>query len=165
MLQVLHRCACTCLPPLRTDSVETDAFDTESVMRIHPIEAVMKWLVFKSWLTLLFVDLTMYFRGFKALRRVVLKEQIARPRNPSTRSEKEVCRAVDLACVFYFRQVSPLEWSAAATLVLRRDGWPADLVIGAQILPHDTYAWVEIEGRIVNDQPNLLEIYQVLEHC
>jgi transglutaminase superfamily protein len=125
----------------------------------------MKWLVFKSWLTLLFVDVTMHFRGFKALRRAVLKERVAQLRNLSRQSEEEVCHAVDLARVFYFRQVSRLEGSAAATLVLRKHGWQADLVIGAQILPHDTYAWVEIKGKIVNDQPNLLEVYQVLERC
>lgn len=125
----------------------------------------MKWLVLKTWLTLLFVDATMRFGGFKALHRAVLKERVSKPRNLSSCSREDICHAVDLACVFYFRQVSPLEWSAAATLFLRRHGWGADLVIGAQIFPHDTYAWVEIEGRIVNDRPNLLEVYQVLERC
>jgi len=125
----------------------------------------MKWLVFKSWLTLLIVDATMRFRGFKALHRAVLKERVSQPRNLSSYSREDVCHAIDLACIFYFRQVSPLEWSTAATLVLRRHGWRADLVIGAQIFPHDTYAWVEIDGRIVNDRPNLLEVYQVLERC
>lgn len=125
----------------------------------------MKWLVFKSWLTLLSVNATMRFGGFKALHRAVLKERVSQLRTRSGCSREDVCRAVDVACVFYFRQVSPLEWSAAATLVLRRHGWPAELVLGAQIFPHETYAWVEIEGRIVNDQPNLLDVYQVLERC
>jgi hypothetical protein len=125
----------------------------------------MKWLVLKTLLTLLFVDATMRFGGFKALHRVVLKARVSQPRNLSGYSKEDICHAVDLACVFYFRQASPLEWSAAATLFLRRHGWEADLVIGAQIFPHDTYAWVEIEGRIVNDRPNLLEVYQVLERC
>lgn len=125
----------------------------------------MKWLLFKSWLTLLFVDLIMRFRGFKALHLVLLKKPTAQIRNLSGRSAEDVCHAVDLASVFYFRQMSALERSAAATLALRSHGWQADLVLGAQIFPHDTYAWVEIEGRIVNDQPNLLDVYQVLERC
>jgi Transglutaminase-like superfamily len=125
----------------------------------------MKSVVFKSWMTLFLVDMTMRLRGFKALHQVMLKEGIAEHGHTKRESKEDVCRAIDLACVFYFRQVSALERSAAATLVLRRQGWRADLVIGAQVFPQETYAWVEIEGQIVNDYPNLLELYQVLQRC
>lgn len=125
----------------------------------------MKWLILKSWLTLLRFDLTVRFLGFKAVHRALLRGRARQATSLNRVSIEEVCHAVDLAGVFYVRQVSPLERSAAATLVLRRYGYQADLVLGAQIFPYETHAWVEIEGRIVNDQPNLLDVYQVLERC
>jgi hypothetical protein len=39
------------------------------------------------------------------------------------------------------------------------------LVIGTQLIPFQSHAWVEMEGAIVNDKPYLLDIYQVLERC
>jgi hypothetical protein len=125
----------------------------------------MTWLVFRCWLTLAFVDATMRFRGFKAMRPVLQRREMRQASLAHKRSRETLCLAINLACAFYFREMSPLERCAATTLVMRRHGCPAELVIGAQILPYDTYAWVESEGDIVNDQPNLLEIYQVLDRC
>lgn len=124
----------------------------------------MKLLVIESWLALLFVDLTLRLRGFKTLHRLLQKREVTQIGKRGLSSEA-LSHAMDLACVFYFRQLSPLERSAAAALVLRRHGWPADLVLGVQIFPYESYAWVEVEGLIVNDNPNLPEIYQVLERC
>ena len=72
---------------------------------------------------------------------------------------------VDLACLFYFKQVMCLQRSAATTLLMRRHGWEAEMVIGAQLLPFKSHAWVEIKGVIVNDRPYMLDIYRVLERC
>jgi hypothetical protein len=124
----------------------------------------MKMLAVESWLTLLFVDLTLRLRGFNALHRLLQKRKVKQVRKHGQPSEA-LSNAVDLGCVFYFRQVLPLERSAAAALLLRRHGWPADLILGVQIFPYESYAWVEVEGRIVNDQPNLLEVYEVLQRC
>jgi hypothetical protein len=39
------------------------------------------------------------------------------------------------------------------------------MVTGAQIVPYEFHAWVEIEGAVINDKPYMHEIYQVLERC
>jgi hypothetical protein len=103
-------------------------------------------------------------RGFKGLHRMVRTQQLRRAAG-TTPSIEDLCHAMDLACVFYFRTVSSLERSAATTLMLRRYGRRAEMVIGLQVLPMDSHTWVEIDNRIVNDKPNLLEIYQILERC
>jgi hypothetical protein len=72
---------------------------------------------------------------------------------------------MDLACVFYPKPVRCLQRSAATTLLLRRHGVGAELVIGAQLLPFRSHAWVECGGAVVNDKPYMREMYQVLEHC
>ena len=55
--------------------------------------------------------------------------------------------------------------SRPAAVLLRRHGWNAEMVIGAQLLPFQSHAWVEIDGRVVNDKPYIAEIFQVLERC
>jgi len=72
---------------------------------------------------------------------------------------------MDLACVFYFKRALCLQRSAATALLLKRFGWSAELVIGAQLLPFESHAWVEIDRRVVNDKPYITEIYQELERC
>jgi len=122
-------------------------------------------LVLKSWLLLLYSELVMRFCDFRALHKAVRKAQVRSASRDRQLSTDELCHAVDLACVFYFKQVYCLQRSVVATLLLRRHGWRAEMVIGAQVLPPRSHAWVEVEEAIVNDKPYMLEIYQVLERC
>jgi hypothetical protein len=125
----------------------------------------MKRLVLESWLLLLYFEFVMRFRTFNALYEIVRQ---ARPRTAvadACVSSTDLCRAVDLACVFYFKQILCLQRSAATTLMLRRHGLGAKMVIGAQVLPFRSHAWVEVEGAVVNDRPYMLDMYQVLERC
>jgi hypothetical protein len=110
------------------------------------------------------MDLLMHFGGLGAIHKKVRKEMVGEAPAVSPGSE-ELCRSVDLACVFYFKRVLCLQRSAATAILLRRFGWDAELVIGAQLFPLRSHAWVESRGKIVNDKPYLLEIYQVLERC
>jgi hypothetical protein len=120
--------------------------------------------VVASWLLLLYFDWLMRFRGFQRIHTVVRAETI-RPTMKVQESDSELSHTVDLACVFYFKRVLCLQRSAALTVLLRRHGWNAEMVIGAQLLPFQSHAWVEIEGRIVNDKPYITEMFQVLERC
>jgi hypothetical protein len=72
---------------------------------------------------------------------------------------------MDLACVFYFKRVLCLQRSAATTVLLRRHGWNAEMVIGVQLMPFQSHAWVEVQSRVVNDKPYVTEIFQVLDRC
>ena len=125
----------------------------------------MKLLVLESWFLLLRFEIVMHLRDFRGLHRMV-ERQLVLPAIPSCGpSSEELCRAIDMACVFYFKRVLCLQRSAATTLLLRRHGWEAEMVIGAQILPFKSHAWVEIRGRVVNDKPYMREMYAVLDRC
>src|SRR5260370_28158025 len=125
----------------------------------------MKWVALESWLLVFYFEVIMRFRNFKVLHEIVRKEKIRLADDSIRRSSADLCHAVDLACVFYFKQVMCLQRSAATTLLLRRHGWEAEMVIGAQVLPFRSHAWVEIKDTIVNDRPYMLDIYRVLERC
>ena len=76
-----------------------------------------------------------------------------------------VCLAVDMACIWYWKEVLCLQRSAATSCLLKSRGVFAQMVIGAQQLPFKAHAWVEVEGRVVNDRPYVTEMYAVLDRC
>lgn len=125
----------------------------------------MKLLVMKSWLLLFYVEYLMRFHEFKELHQIVRAERVSPTRSAGLVSTEELCHAMDLACVFYFKHVLCLQRSSATAILLRRHGWAAEMVIGAQLLPFRSHAWCEINGQVVNDRPYMLEIYRVLERC
>lgn len=124
----------------------------------------MARLVLESWLLLFYFDWLMHFRGFQRIYAVVRRQRF-RPSSEVQMGDRELSHAIDLACVLYFKRVLCLQRSAATTILLRRYGWKAEMVIGAQLLPFQSHAWVEIDGRVVNDKPYVTEIFQVLERC
>jgi hypothetical protein len=114
---------------------------------------------------LLRFEWTLRFRDFRELHRIVREEPV-RPTAPAELIPyAELCRAMNYACVFYFRRVLCLHRSAATAVLLRRHGWSAELVIGAQTLPFRSHAWCEVGGAVVNDRPYMRDIYAVLERC
>jgi hypothetical protein len=50
-------------------------------------------------------------------------------------------------------------------LLMRLRGWPAELVLGVRRMPFAAHAWVEVRGRVVNDDPRVQRQYSVLERC
>jgi hypothetical protein len=125
----------------------------------------MGCLVVESYLLLIRIDLLMRFRDLQSIHVLIRKRKAALGPIRKEASVQKLCRAIDLACVFYFKRVLCLQRSVAATLLLSRYSHHAEMVIGAQILPFKSHAWVEVDGTIVNDKPYMLDIYQVLERC
>jgi len=76
-----------------------------------------------------------------------------------------VCSAVDHACIWYWKHVLCLQRSAVATCLLRDNGVPAELVIGAQQMPFRAHAWIEVQGQVVDDTSYTNEVYAVLDRC
>ncbi len=127
------------------------------VEHIHP--------VLRSWLLLFRMELIMRVCSSATLRRAVRNHPVNRSERSRLATVEELSHAMDLACVFYFKRVLCLQRSASTAILLRRNGWRPEMVTGAQLLPYEFHAWVEIDGVVVNDKPYMHEIYQVLERC
>lgn len=125
----------------------------------------MKRLILESWLLLIHFEWLMKFREFHSLHDAVLKEPVRTTTSTRLIPKEQLCRAMDCACVLYVKRVLCLQRSSATTLLLRRHGWKAEMVIGAQLIPFQSHAWVEVEGIVVNDKPYIPNLYQVLERC
>lgn len=124
----------------------------------------MKLLVVKAYTELIRFEGCLARGDFRKLHGKVLEK---RPRGATAGSDgiEEICAAVDLACIWYWRQVRCLQRSAATTCLLRDRGIPARMVIGVQQIPFKAHAWVEVGGCVVNDKPYMREIYTALETC
>ena len=121
-------------------------------------------MVIRAYLMLIRFDLFLSRDDFRGLYDVVRQ----RPCSAAERDDEvtgRVCNAVDLACVWYWKHVLCLQRSAVATCLLRDNGVRGELVIGAQQMPFRAHAWVEVQGRVVNDTSYTNEMYLVLDRC
>ena len=77
----------------------------------------------------------------------------------------QVCTAVNYACICYPKQALCLQRSFVTTYLLRKHGIAAWMVLGAQRLPFKAHAWVEVDGRVVNERSNVRRTYAVWDRC
>jgi hypothetical protein len=68
---------------------------------------------------------------------------------------EDTVRGVCTAAAFYPRRALCLEQSLALTWLLRRRGVPAELRVGVQPRPFYAHAWVELDGRPLNEPSDL----------
>jgi len=124
----------------------------------------MSVLALKAYWKLIYFDLFLAHGDFSALyekvRNYPLRKQARR-----AGAVEEICSAMDMACIWYWKEALCLQRSAATACLLRELGVPAQLVIGAQQMPFKAHAWVEVDGRVANDKPYTAEMYAVLDRC
>ena len=124
----------------------------------------MWFLVFKAYLQLIHFDLYLARGNFAALYERVRNYPIKEKKLPTDTVER-ICSAVDIACIWYWKEALCLQRSAATTCLLKKHGVQALMVIGAQQMPFKAHAWVEVDGRVVNDKPYTQEMYAVVDRC
>lgn len=109
-------------------------------------------------------EISLARRDFSFIHRSVRNCPVS-PRSNRHATQADILRAADVAAVLYFKEVKCLQRSAAAARMLRKHGFPAELVIGVQHIPFHAHAWVEIGGTVVNDKPYVSQMYVVIERC
>ena len=123
----------------------------------------MQFLVLKAYVKLIHFDFYLVRGNFAALYERVRKYPVGKPQ-PGFDAQR-ICSAVDMACIWYWKEALCLQRSAATACLLKNYGIPAQMVIGAQQMPFRAHAWVELDGRVVNDKPYTTEMYAVLDRC
>jgi len=124
----------------------------------------MSFLVLNAYLQLVRFDRYLARGDFSVLYERVRKQPVCDGVEQPC-SIDQICHAVDMACIWYWKQVLCLQRSAVTACLLKRHGVPAQMVIGAQQMPFKAHAWVEVGGRVVNDKPYTREMYAVLDRC
>ncbi len=118
-----------------------------------------------AFLALVVVDGVMKLAGFGSFYRIVRSFPALGTAGGSERRIESICQAVDRAASLYFKRAWCLQRSATAACLLRLRGVPAELVIGVRKMPFYAHAWVEVDGRVVNDSPVVQSRYRVMERC
>jgi hypothetical protein len=124
----------------------------------------MSFLVLKAYLKLIYFDLYLTRGNFAALYHKVRIYPV-KARAPEPDATERINSAIDMACIWYWKEALCLQRSAATACLLKEYGVPAQMVIGAQHIPFRAHAWVEVDGRVVNDKPYIPEMYAVLDRC
>ena len=124
----------------------------------------MSFLALRAYLRLIQFDLYLARGNFKALHKKVREYPISKMPPPS-KAVEQICAAIDMACIWYWKEVLCLQRSAAAACLMKRHGIAAQMILGAQQIPFKAHAWVEVNGRVVNDKPYMRELYAVLDKC
>jgi hypothetical protein len=116
-------------------------------------------LAVQAWIGLVVFDVARP-AGFARLCAWLRRRPLARRRHTAT--VEDVVWGVDEACVWYVKPAACLQRSVVATWLLRRHGFAAEMVIGCRPLPFESHAWVEVDGRVVNDLPQYQRAFTVL---
>ena len=124
----------------------------------------MLFLVLRAYLKLIHFDLYLARGSFAPLYERV-RQYPAGKLAPAPDTVERICSAIDMACIWYWKEALCLQRSAATACLLKKYGVQAQMVIGAQQMPFKAHAWVEVDGRVVNDKPYIPEIYAVLDRC
>lgn len=124
----------------------------------------MSLLILRAYLMLIHFHIYLVRGDFSGLYKIVRNEETTEgPPNPY--AAERICAAVDIACIWYWKEVLCLQRSAVTACLLKRHGVPAQMVIGVQQIPFRAHAWVEVDGSVVNDKPYTPEMYAVLDRC
>jgi hypothetical protein len=124
----------------------------------------MLFPVLKAYWKLILFDLYLARGNFAALYNKVRRYPV-RNKPVAPDAVERICSAVDMACIWYWKEALCLQRSSATACLLKQCGVPAQMVIGAQQMPFKAHAWVEVNGRVVNDKPYMPEMYAVLDRC
>ncbi len=118
-----------------------------------------------AWVGLVAADLVIRVAGFRRLHQLARAIPV-RPGGPAqTHATASTRAAVDRAARLYFKRAWCLQRSFVTTVLLRARGVPAELVIGVRSTPFMAHAWVEVEGRVVNDRASVRRMYREIERC
>jgi hypothetical protein len=137
------------MPP-KIGHVDTPLYAGSSLART----ASERLLCVLAWLVLAVSDAALTVLGFTRTWRLV-----SAWRGPSSAETeinervRNIQRAVDRSCVYYFRQAECLRRSITTIVLLRLCGVRAELVVGIQRVPFQAHCWVELCGELVNEHP------------
>ncbi len=138
--------------------------------KAKPLVATERYLFRLAMLRLLSFDLLvlqsklMRQRPFRNVHKMVQRWPVS-SLGKKYASLESVCEAVERASNWYPKTVLCLQRSAVTACLLRDQGIFAQMVIGARKVPFSAHAWVEVDGRIVNDKSTIGQRYSVMERC
>ena len=139
-----------------------------------------RWLTLQLLIALPLLTAAMKLFGFRRTYSTLRRASAGRLQRAARRRDAEstpcstdghhVPHHIAALVVHVNRHVLPyqskcLRESTALWYLLRRRGYPAELLLGARTLlgPFEAHAWVELAGEVLNDAANVRDIYEPFE--
>lgn len=109
----------------------------------------------RCFMTILLMDVMPRMIGFRRTLAVVRRVAPKATGPADVVLTEATARSVATAAAFYPRRALCLEQSLALHVLLRRRGVPSELKLGVKARPFYAHAWVEVDGRAVNERADL----------
>ncbi|WP_010301750.1 lasso peptide biosynthesis B2 protein [Candidatus Odyssella thessalonicensis] len=109
--------------------------------------------------TLIKVNFYIQIKGFyRTIQLIKASKDLKRNYiTPSEENLRKLACVVNRACLLYPTRTKCLEWAITFILLALKRGWKCNLEIGVQNYPFMAHAWVECEGKVVEDDQMLRE--------
>jgi hypothetical protein len=101
--------------------------------------------------------------GFRARRRAIKQWPVTKAKKVDQKALNNLCVTVVKACTWFPKLSKCLQQSTAATCFLRQCGFPAEMAIGIRRMPFSSHAWVEVNGKVVNDHRNAQAYFKIVD--
>jgi hypothetical protein len=124
----------------------------------------MRYVFWKALIGLMAFDVMGFGRDFARMHKFLRKWRVVSRPVPRDIVER-VCDTMNSACLWYPKRVLCLQRSAVTTCLLRSLGVHAQMVMGARKVPFKAHAWVEVDGRAINERSDVQRIYGIWERC
>jgi hypothetical protein len=118
-------------------------------------------LVTQAFWELLRYEIVVAARGLLGVCEGLRAMRVTHGRNLA--GPEEICDAVERALVWYFKPVQCVQRSIVTARLLRRHGFQAHVAIGFRSTPFFGHAWVELDGRVINDANEYRRRLNVIE--
>lgn len=118
---------------------------------------------FCSFLNLALVHFYMNFKGLNNTIEIIRKQAT---KNhfflPSSQDLNNLASIVNQSCLVFPKRTKCLEWAIAFVLLALKKGWKCNLEIGVQNYPFYAHAWVECNGKVICDEPDLRDKLSII---
>ena len=111
----------------------------------------MKFMTLKFMFGFAMYDLLRFGNNLARLRRFLLRWKTGN-QPPQSEIVQQASMAMRHARVWYPKRVRCLQRSAVFACMLRSYGVPAQMVLGSQKMPFKGHAWVEVDGKAINER-------------
>lgn len=148
-----------------TQTVTAPKQRIDSVLPLVEVPPVIPALLFEALWLLIRFDLVASFKKFSGIHQIIRNCPLGAGGGPKSTEMivTDVHSALQRACGYYPKTAACLQRSAALTWMLRKRGLSAQVVIGVMKFPFKSHAWVELDGKVLNDGQRIREMYITLD--
>lgn len=113
--------------------------------------------VLEALMTLIKVNFYIKFRGLYSTIQLIKRSRKINTKYtiPQAEELRDLANVVNQACLTYPTRTKCLEWAMIFVLLALKRKWKCNLEIGVQNYPFMAHAWVECDGKVVTDSPEL----------